>query len=88
MKVVFAAKAWEHLQYWIQNDRAVLKKLLQLIEDTRRSPYNGLGKPEPLRGNFSGFWSRRITDEHRLVYRVVQTGESQTLEIAQCRFHY
>lgn len=88
MKIVFAKLAWEDLQHWITHDRAVLKKLLRLIEDCRRSPYDGIGKPEALRENLSGWWSRRITDEHRLVYRVTGEGKAQALEIVQCRGHY
>lgn len=59
-----------------------------LIEDTRRQPFTGLGKPEPLRGQYKGYWSRRITGEHRLIYRVSGAGEAQALEIIACRFHY
>ena len=88
MKVVFAGLAWEDLQHWMAHDRAVLKRLLRLIEDCRRSPYEGIGKPEALRENLSGWWSRRITDEHRLVYRVAGEGKAQALEIVQCRGHY
>jgi toxin YoeB len=86
--VSFSDEAWQDLQYWIRTDKAVLKKLLQLVEACRRTPHTGIGKPEPLRKNLSGLWSRRITDEHRLVYRVVGEGEAQTLQIMQCRGHY
>jgi toxin YoeB len=88
MKVVFSAKSWEELQYWIEHNRAVTKKLFKLIENCRRTPYDGLGKPEALRHDLSGHWSRRITDEHRLVYRVVGEGNAQALQIVQCRGHY
>jgi toxin YoeB len=84
MKILFADKAWEDYLHWQANDRQVLKRINELIKDIQRSPYQGIGKPEPLRHALSGYWSRRITDEHRLVYRV----ESQTLLIAQARFHY
>jgi toxin YoeB len=80
----FDDRGWEDYQFWIAHDRKVLDKLNRLILDARRSPFVGIGKPEPLRGDRAGWWSRRITDEHRLVYRVV----GEKLEIAQCRFHY
>jgi len=85
---MFTAKAWEQYGYWPGADRQVLKKRNLLIEDCRRLPFAGIGKPEPLRGEFSGFWSRRMTDEHRLVYAVEDYPAGQTLIIAQCRFHY
>lgn len=88
MNVAFAGVGWEDLQHWIKHDKQVLKKLFRLIEECRRKPFDGTGKPEPLRGNLSGWWSRRITDEHRLVYRVVGNGIGRTLEIVQCRGHY
>lgn len=66
----------------------MLKRILDLLEDCRRSPFRGIGKPEPLREKWSGWWSRRIDSEHRLVYRCVGKGAEQRLEIAQCRFHY
>jgi toxin YoeB len=88
VNVTFAGVGWEDFQHWIAHDKAVLKKLIRLIEDCRRSPFSGIGKPEPLRENLAGFWSRRITDEHRLVYRVVGEGKAQVLEILQCRGHY
>jgi len=88
VNVTFADVAWDDFQHWIAHDKATLKKLMRLIEDCRRSPFSGIGKPEPLRENLSGFWSRRITGEHRLVYRVVGEGQGQALEILQCRGHY
>ena len=84
MKLVFDEDAWDDYLYWQQHDRTLLKKLNRLIEECTRTPFDGTGKPEPLRGDFSGWWSRRITEEHRLVYRV----EADSLLIAQCRFHY
>lgn len=84
MKILFADKAWDDYLHWQANDRQILRRINELIKDIQRSPYKGLGKPEPLRHALSGYWSRRITDEHRLVYRV----ESNTLLIAQARFHY
>lgn len=76
---------WEDYLYWQQQDRKTLKRINELIRDTMRTPFSGIGKPEPLKGNLSGWWSRRITQEHRLVYRV----ESKVVVvIMQCRFHY
>jgi len=88
VNVTFAGVAWDDLQHWIAHDKTVLKKLIRLIEDCRRSPFKGIGKPEPLRENLAGWWSRRITDEHRLVYRVTGEGKAEALEIVQCRGHY
>lgn len=85
MMLQFSTKAWEDYLYWQQHDRKILKKINALLEDINRSdPYAGIGKPEPLRHEFSGFWSRRINEEHRLVYRVV----GDVLQIAQARHHY
>jgi toxin YoeB len=84
MNVVFMPLALQNLQHFVQFEPKIAQKLLVLIEDCRRSPFSGLGKPEPLRHDLKGWWSRRITDEHRLVYRVV----GETIEVAQCRFHY
>ncbi len=88
MKLYFSTASWEDFLYWIENDRKTLAKLLALIRDCQRTPFSGLGKPEPLRGELKGFWSRRITQEHRLIYRLTGTGEAQQLEIAACRYHY
>ncbi len=84
MKVTFAEDGWDDYLYWQTNDRKILDRLNTLIKDCQRNPFVGIGKPEPLRGNWSGWWSRRITEEHRLVYRVSEG----SLLIAQCRFHY
>ena len=84
MNVKFSATAWEHYLYWAETDRKAFKKINRLIENTRRTPFEGVGKPEALRGNLSGFWSRRIDREHRLVYRIIE----ETVEVASCRFHY
>ena len=84
MNLVFAPQAWEDYQHWLQTDRKLLKRINELIKDTVRDPHQGIGKPEPLRHALAGFWSRRITDEHRMVYRVA----GKHLEIAQLRFHY
>lgn len=84
MNVVFAPQAWEDYLYWQSVDRAIVKRINRIITETRRAPYEGIGKPEPLKYGLAGAWSRRITDEHRLVYRVVD-GE---LQILQLRYHY
>lgn len=84
MKLVFANEAWEDYLYWQKQDRKMVERINKLIRETRREPFSGVGKPEPLRHALSGFWSRRITDEHRMVYRV----EGDELQIVQLRFHY
>ena len=86
--MIFSASAWEEYLYWHETDPSVSARLNELIKDARRSPFAGIGKPEPLAGNLKGWWSRRITREHRLVYRVTGRGSEQSLEIASCRFHY
>lgn len=88
MKLVFAERAWEDYLRWQANDPNVLDRLNALIKEARRDPFRGTGKPEPLRGDLKGWWSRRITLEDRLVYRVVGSGADQRLQIAQCRYHY
>lgn len=88
MRITFTAHGWENYSFWAQNDPDRLARINQLIEDMRRHPFTGLGKPEPLKDRHRGWWSRRIDREHRLIYRVQGTGEEQTLEIAQCRYHY
>ncbi|GBE65978.1 toxin YoeB [Mycobacterium sp. MFM001] len=84
MNLVFAPQAWDDYLYWQAADRAVLKRINKLIADTCRSPQEGIGKPEPLKYGLIGAWSRRITQEHRLVYRVVD----DDLQILQARYHY
>ena len=86
MRVRFSSTAWGHYRYWRDNDMAMLKKLNALIEESRRTPVSGLGTPVPLLGEFTGLWSRRIDQEHRLIYRV--SGSGQTWEIVACRYHY
>ena len=88
MKLVFSERAWNHYLHWQAEDPKLLARLNDLIKDCRRGPLRGTGKPEPLGGNLSGWWSRRINSEHRLVYRVSGKGDAQALEIAQCRYHY
>lgn len=84
MNLLFSPHAWEDYQHWQKTDKKMTRRINELIQATARSPYEGMGKPEPLKHTLSGFWSRRINDEHRMVYRV--TGNN--LEIAQLRFHY
>jgi len=84
MRLVFSSLAWENYLYWQQNDKANVKRINKLIKDIQRSPFEGIGKPEPLKHNLSGYWSRRINQEHRLVYKVA----NDDLLIAQCRYHY
>jgi toxin YoeB len=88
VKVVFLPAGWAHYLYWAAHDPKMLGRVNALVEDSRRSPFRGIGKPEPLRDNLAGLWSRRIDGEHRLVYRVAGKGDEQVVEIAQCRFHY
>jgi toxin YoeB len=88
VKLVFSSRAWSQYRLWQQEDLKTLARLNGLIEECMRHPFRGTGRPEPLGGNLSGWWSRRITREHRLVYRVTGTGKAQALEIAQCRYHY
>ena len=84
MKLVFSEHAWEDYLYWQRTDRRTLKRINQLIQAIQREPHNGIGKPEPLRHALSGYWSRRIDQEHRLVYRVVD----DAVWIVQARYHY
>lgn len=84
MPIRFSDAAWEDYLYWQGHDRALLKRINALIRDVQRSPFEGIGKPEPLKHSFAGFWSRRIDGEHRLVYAI----EGDTVMIAQCRYRY
>ena len=84
MIYTFSDDAWEDYLYWQAHDKKILRKINHLIKEIARSPFEGIGDPEPLKHNWSGYWSRRITIEHRIVYRV----QSDTLLIAQCRYHY
>lgn len=84
MDLSWDISAWEDYVYWTKIDKNVLKRINELIREALRTPFEGKGKPEPLKGNFSGYWSRRITNEHRLVYKVLD----QRIHIIQCRFHY
>ena len=84
MKLVWDEDAWDDYLYWQTQDRKVLKRINSLLKDIRRNGNDGIGKPEALKHGFHGFWSRRITDEHRLVYKITST----EILIAQCRYHY
>jgi len=84
MILSFHQQAWDDYLYWQQNDKAMLRRINTLIRDIQRDPFGGIGKPEPLKFNFSGYWSRRIDNEHRIVYKVVD----DTIVIAQLRSHY
>jgi toxin YoeB len=84
MKVTFSSQAWEDYLHWQQTDRKLLKRINALIKEISRTPFEGTGKPEPLRHALAGYWSRRITDEHRLVYKM----QDDAVLIAQARFHY
>jgi toxin YoeB len=83
-KIIFSKNAWEDYVYWQTEDKKTLKKINALIKDIQRTPYEGIGKPEPLKFDLAGFWSRRIDLEHRLVYKV----EDSDILIFACRFHY
>jgi len=82
--IIFTADAWEDYLYWQAQDKKTLKRINQIIKDIARNPYEGIGKPEPLRGNFSGYWSRRIDNVNRIVYRF----ENEVIEIYALRTHY
>lgn len=88
MKLIWAEGAWADYLFWQEDQSENVRKINALIKDIRRDPFRGLGKPEALKESLQGWWSRRITGEHRLVYRVSGKGESQSIEIAQCRLHY
>ena len=84
MKLIFSEQAWEDYLHWQETDRKMVKRIHELIKQATRTPFEGSGKPEPLKHALSGYWSRRINDEHRIVYRV----EGDSLLIAQLRLHY
>jgi len=83
-RLIFADQAWDDYMHWQANDQKIVKRINLLIKDIKREPFSGIGEPEPLKYNWSGYWSRRITLEHRLVYKVTD----QMILIAQCRYHY
>jgi toxin YoeB len=84
VRVVFSEHAWEEYLYWQKTDRKAVERINALIREIQRDPFSGIGKPEPLKHALSGYWSRRITDEHRIVYRA----EGDAVLIAQLRYHY
>jgi toxin YoeB len=84
VRLIFAEEAWEDYLFWQTTDPKVVKRINAVIKDIRRSPFEGIGKPEPLKHGLSGYWSRRITDEHRLIYKV----SSDSVLLAQMRYHY
>jgi toxin YoeB len=88
MKTAWSEDAWRDYLHWQQEDEKILAAINELIRDVKRNPFKGLGKPEPLRHELQGWWSRRISGEHRLVYRVSGKSGDQQLDIVQCRYHY
>ncbi|MCF6338617.1 MAG: Txe/YoeB family addiction module toxin [Gammaproteobacteria bacterium] len=84
MNLIFADHAWNDYLYWQKTDKKMVKRINSLIKDIQRSPFEGIGKPEPLKHALSGYWSRRINDEHRIIYKV----DSEFILIAQLRYHY
>lgn len=82
--MIFSEHAWEDYLYWQRTDRKILDRINQLVNEIQRSPFKGIGKPEPLKHGLSGYWSRRISDEHRIVYKV----EKKSMLLAQLRYHY
>ncbi|MHB1184105.1 MAG: Txe/YoeB family addiction module toxin [Desulfobulbia bacterium] len=84
MRLIFSGHAWEDYLYWQQSDRKMLVRINSLIKEIQRQPFQGIGKPEPLRHGLAGYWSRRINDEHRIVYKVAE----DAVFIAQLRYHY
>jgi toxin YoeB len=88
VKLVFSEAGWEDYLYWQAHDQTTLDRVNALIKECQRTPFKGTGKPEPLKGDLKGWWSRRVTLEDRLVYRVAGSGDDLRLEVAQCRYHY
>lgn len=84
MDIYWDKTAWDDYQFWVESDKKIMKRINLLIKECQRTPFSGIGKPEPLKMNLTGFWSRRIANEHRFVYKV----EDDVLYIAQCRYHY
>ncbi len=84
MKLIFAEKAWDDYLYWLKADKKMLNRINNLIKDIKREPFEGIGKPEPLKHALSGYWSRRLNDEHRIIYKV----HDDSILIAQLRYHY
>ena len=89
MDIIFTKNGWDDFVYWIENDKTITLKIKDLLKSVKQTPFKGSGKPEPLKNNLKGFWSRRITGEHRLVYRISgKKGIDQKCTVVQCRFHY
>lgn len=88
MKLLWAEQAWSDYLYFQETDEKIRDRINALITEAKRTPFQGLGKPEPLKGDLKGWWSRRITGDHRLVYHVAGKDADQRLEIAACRYHY
>jgi toxin YoeB len=88
VRLVFTSAAWTNYVQWQADDPAVTERINLLIGECMRHPFTGTGRPEPLKRNLTGWWSRRINREHRLVYRVMGKGEAQALELLSCRYHY
>lgn len=84
MRIVFSSNAWDDYTSWLKHDKRILKKINDLIKDIQRTPHAGIGKPEPLKYDLAGYWSRRIDHEHRLVYQVI----GEDLRIISCKYHY
>jgi toxin YoeB len=84
LKLLFTEQAWDDYLFWQENDRKLVKRINELIRDIQREPFQGIGKPEPLKFGLTGYWSRRVNHEHRLVYKV----ERDAICIVQCRYHY
>jgi toxin YoeB len=84
VKLIFADEAWEDYLYWLKHDKKLVERINKLIAEVKREPFSGVGKPEPLKHALSGYWSRRINDEHRMVYKI----EGGSLLLAQLRYHY
>ena len=84
MKIIFSEHAWEDYLYWQRSDKKILRRINILIKEIMRAPFQGMGKPEPLKHALSGYWSRRINDEHRIVYKITE----EAIQIAQLRYHY
>jgi len=84
VRLIFSGHAWDDYIYWQQTDKKILRRINALIKETMRNPFEGVGKPEPLKHALSGYWSRRITDEHRFIYKV----SGDAIHIAQLRYHY
>lgn len=84
MRFIFVEESWDDYLYWQKTDKKILTKINDLMKDISRTPFSGLGKPEPLKHKYKGYWSRRITDEHRLIYKI----QDNEIIVAKCRFHY